>query len=154
MHLESQIVIHRDPAGVWRFLGSVENVARWDRGVARTTTVMATPGGVGTEFNTFARADSDWGKMSYRIVESGPDHCKLQLTSHDGNARFFKEGYWTFRTEPHPAGTLVKCLANFTFRLRYSFFAPLLYAKRSAIFTDLESLKRAIENEPAADPNP
>jgi len=149
MHLESQIVINREPADVWRFFCCVENVAKWDRGVVRTITTTATPGGVGTEFSTFARADSDWGKMSYRIVESGPDYCKLQLTSRDGNARFFRNGCWTSRTEPHPEGTLVKCCVDFSLQFRYLFLAPLLYVKRSAIFTDLEFLKRAIESEPA-----
>ncbi len=55
MHLESQIVIVRDPGEVWRFLGSVENIEKWDRGVARATTAKEAPGGVGTEFTTFAR---------------------------------------------------------------------------------------------------
>jgi Polyketide cyclase / dehydrase and lipid transport len=153
MHLESQIVVHRDPADVWRFLGSVENVAKWDRGVQRTTTTKAIPGGVGTEFTTFAKPNSEWGRMSYRIAESGPDYCKVELTSRDGNARFVKDGCWTFRTEPHPLGTLVKCCVDFSLRLRYFFLAPLLSGKRSALLTDLEFLKRAIEYESTANPN-
>ena len=153
MHLESQIVIHREAADVWKFLGSVENVAKWDRGVVRTTTTKVMPGGVGTEFSTFAKASSDWGKMSYRIVESGPNHAKVQLTSRDGNARYVNNGYWTFRTESHLEGTVVKCCVDFSLKLRYLFLAPLLYGKRSALLTDLEFLKRAIESEPASNPN-
>ena len=153
MHLESRIVIHRQPDEVWKFLGSVESVPKWDRGVVRATTTKATPAGVGTEFNTFARTDSDWGKMSYRVAERGPSYCKVQLTSHDGNARFVKDGCWTFRTEPHPEGTLVACCVDFSVKFRYLFLAPLLYLKRSAILTDLEFLRRAIESEPAANPN-
>jgi Polyketide cyclase / dehydrase and lipid transport. len=153
MHLESQIVIHREPSDVWKFLGSVENIATWDRGVVRTTTTKATPGGVGTAFSTFARADSDWGKMSYRIAESGPDYCKVQLTSRDGNARFVKDGCWIFRTEPHPEGTLVKCCVEFSLKLRYLFLAPLLWLSRSRMFTDLELLKRAVESESAVNSN-
>lgn len=153
MHLESQILVHREPADVWRFLDCVENVVKWDRGVVRTTITSATPVGVGTEFSTFARSDSDWGRMSYRIVDSGSDHCELQLTSRDGNARFFRNGCWTSRTEPHPEGTLIKCCVDFSLRFRYLFLAPLLYIKRFAMFADLELLKRAIESEPAADPN-
>jgi len=148
MHLESQIVIRRRPADILRFLGTVDNVVKWDRGVVRTVTTKTTPTGVGTEFSTFARADSDWGKMSYRIVASGPDYWELQLISRDGNARFFRKGCWTSRTEPHPEGTLFKCCVDFTLRYRYLFIAPFLWAKRSAISVDLELLKRAIENEP------
>jgi len=55
MHLEFQIVIHRETADIWRFLGCVENVARWDRGVVRTTITSSTAGGIGMEFSTFAR---------------------------------------------------------------------------------------------------
>jgi hypothetical protein len=151
MHLESQIVVHREPADVWRFLGSVENVTKWDRGVMRTTTTKTASGGVGTEFDTFARTDSDSGQMSYRIVESGHNYCMVQLTSRDGNARFFRDGCWTFRTEPHPKGTVVTCCVDFSLKTQYLFLAPLLYGKRSAMFTDLEFLKRAIESqEPAA----
>jgi hypothetical protein len=153
MHLESQIVIHRQPADVWAFLGSIENVAKWDRGVVRTTATKVAAEGVGTEFSTFARADSDWGKMSYRVVEASPDHCKLQLTSRDGNARIFRSGCWTFRIEAHPEGTLVRCCVDFSLRLRYLFLAPLLYGKRSAVLTDLEFLKRAIESAPDANSN-
>ena len=91
--------------------------------------------------------------MSYRIVESGPNYCKLQLTSRGGNARFFRDAYWTFRTEPHSAGTLVRCAVDFSIRFLYIFLAPLIYGKRSAIFTDLQYLKQAVENERSADPN-
>ena len=153
MHLESEIVIRRGAAAVWSFLGSVENIARWDRGVVRATNTKASPTGVGTEFNTFARGDSDWGRMSYRIVESGPDHCRVELTSRDGNARFFRSGFWTFRTEPHPEGTLVKCRVDFSLRLRFLFLAPLLWSARSEMGTDLELLKRAVESEPVVKPS-
>jgi uncharacterized protein YndB with AHSA1/START domain len=148
MHLEQSVVIKRKPEEVWNFLGSVETIARWDRGVERTsTTRRASESPVGLEFDTFAEGlGSDKGKMSYRIVDVGTDHCTVQLTNSIGNARYFKRASWTFETRPDPNGTLLICTADFVTRLRYSFLAPLLYIKRSAISIDLECLKRVIES--------
>lgn len=149
MHLESSILIGRKPEDVWRFLGSVENISAWDRGVKRTrTTQPASGNSVGLEFDTFAKGDeSDWGKMSYRVTESGTDSYRVQLTSSTGNARYFKQASWTFKSRPHPGGTTLLCSVDFVTRLRYFFLAPLLYLNRSALAIDLESLKRAIEND-------
>lgn len=126
MHLESNILIFRKPEEVWAFLGSVSNIEKWDRGVARTETTRhdsASP--VGIEFDTFAEQNgSDWGRMSYRIIGAGSDYCTVQLTSSTGNARYFKNAHWTFRTRPDPQGTLLTCTAQFALRLRYCFLAP------------------------------
>jgi hypothetical protein len=83
--------------------------------------------------------------MSYRIAESGPDYCKVQLTSHDGNA----QGWVLDLPNRAASGTLVKCCVDFSLKLRYVFLAPLLWLSRFAMFTDLELLKRAVESESA-----
>jgi hypothetical protein len=150
MHLEGHILIHRTPQQVWSFLGSVSNIEKWDRGVARTQTTTPTESQdpVGLEFDTFAGKDgTDWGRMSYRIAEIGPNSCKVELTNSDGNARFFRNASWTFKTQPDHRGTVLSCFADFTLRLRYIFLAPLLHAKKGAIGVDLESLKRTIEKD-------
>src|ERR1700761_5805983 len=106
MYLEQSIVIHRTPDEVWKFLGSVDNVAKWDRGVGRSVTTPASDGNpVGVEFDTFIEeGGSDRGKMSYRIADVEPDSCTVQLISNDGNARFFKQASWKFKTQSHPDG--------------------------------------------------
>jgi carbon monoxide dehydrogenase subunit G len=150
MYIEKSIVIERKPEVVWKFLGSVENVAMWDRGVGRTeTTYEPSESSVGLEFDTFMNASgSDKGKMSYRITDVGKASCTVELTSTTGNARFFKRASWTFKTEPDRDGTLLVCAADFAVRLRFLFLAPLLYLKRSAISIDLNCLKLAIEAIP------
>jgi hypothetical protein len=150
MYLEQFIVIKRKPEVAWKFLGSVENVARWDRGVGRTqTTHKANERSVGLEFDTFVNeGGSDKGKMSYRITDVGTSSCTVQLTSKTGNARFFKRASWTFKTEPDLDGTLLVCGVDFALRLPFFFIAPLLYLKRSAISIDLNCLKQAIEAIP------
>lgn len=148
MHLEQSILIHRTPEEVWAFLGSVTNIAKWDRGVERTRTTVATnENPVGLEFDTFAGAgESDKGKMSYRIARVGENSCTVDLTSSTGNARYFKQASWTFKTLPESEGTRLLCFVDFVTRPLYFFLAPLLYAKRSAISVDLEELKQAIEH--------
>lgn len=148
MRLVSEIAIDRSPETVWNYLQSVPNIAQWDRGVARTEmTGAVAEGGVGTEFRTFARAEGDdWGSMTYRVASVEENCCRVNLTSREGNARFFREASWTFKTRPLAQGTVLTCIADFTLRLPFLFLAPLLYLKREAITADLRSLKCAIEN--------
>ena len=147
MHLEQSIVVTKNSEEVWAFLGSVENVTKWDRGVGRTaTTRRPVEGALGLEFDTFvSTSGTDEGKMSYRIINVTKNSCTVQLTSNTGNARFFKKASWTLETRPEAGGTLLICRVDFEAKLRFSFLAPLLYINRRAIAIDLECLKQAIE---------
>ena len=156
MHLESSIVIRRPPEQVWAFLGEVSNIPRWDRGVAGVERTSPGPMGVGSEFATLASAtrhdgEPARGRMSYRIAEVDPDRqrCSVQLTSADGNARYFKQASWTFWTAAVPGGTRLSCSADFALRARYLILAPVLYLMKGAIHADLVRLKLAIEAEEA-----
>lgn len=152
MHLESNIVIRRDPEQVWNFLGDITNIAKWDRGVASTTQTSQGPMGVGTEFDTLAypgasKEDKERGRMSYRVAAADCNHCTVQLTSSTGNALYFKQAKWDFHVEPAPEGSLLICSADFTLRLRYIFLVPILFAMKSAIRRELENLKRVLEQQ-------
>ena len=154
MHLESRIVIRRQPEQVWSFLANVANIPKWDRGVAGIQRTTSEPMGVGSEFDTVAdpaaRDDAQaQGRMSYRIAEVDPDQrrCTVQLTSRDGNARFFKTAAWTFRAVAAPGGTLLTCSVDFILRLRYLILAPVFYVLKGAIHADLRQLKQVIEAE-------
>ncbi len=151
MHLESSVFVHRAPAEIWAYLRDVSNVAAWDRGVSRTESSSVTPAGVGFEFDTFAHPrgksrDGAWGKMSYRIAETDPVRgCTIQLTSSDGNARYFKSAEWLFRVEAERDGGRVFCAAVFSLKLRYLILAPVFITMKEAIRKDLEQLKKALE---------
>jgi hypothetical protein len=153
MHLESSIVIRRQPEQVWSYLSNVVNIPKWDRGVAGIQRITAEPMGLGSEFDTVAdpaaRDPQSQGRMSYRIADIDPDQhrCTVQLTSRDGNARFFKTAEWTFRTIAAPGGTLLTCSVDFILRLRYLILAPVFYLMKRAIHADLRRLKQAIEAE-------
>jgi hypothetical protein len=156
MHLESLILIRRHPEQVWRFLSEISNIPKWDRGVAAVRQISSSATGVGFEFETLADpaapgdAESQ-GRMSYRIAEVDPDQhrCAVQLKSTAGNARYFKTATWSFQVSPAPDGTLLRCSVDFVLRMRYLILAPIFYAMRGAIRTDLEQLKRVVEAEPA-----
>lgn len=115
MDLESSVYVQRNPEAVWAYLGDIANVSEWDRGVARTQQTSPVPPGVGFEFDTLAYSgpkdsDGNRGKMSYRIAEADPVRgCTVQLTSSDGNARFFKNAEWRFRIEPAAGGSGFLC---------------------------------------------
>ena len=86
--------------------------------------------------------------MSYRVTEADPVRgSTVQLTSTSGNARFFQSAEWRFRVEHAPEGACVICVANFKLRFPYLILAPIFYAMNKAIRSDLEHLKRTLEND-------
>ena len=152
MHLQSTIVIRRSPEDVGRFLSDVSNISKWDRGVAEATQHSGEPMQVGSEFETLAPTDlggnkSHRGRMGYRIAEVGKDHCRVQLTNSDGNARFFKAAEWMFRAEPSGEGTRLTCSVRFALRARYLVLAPIFWTMRGAIPRDLQQLKSVLEKD-------
>jgi hypothetical protein len=154
MRLQSTIMIFREPDKVWAFLSEASNIPKWDRGVAAVVSGPAGVTGVGSEFDTLASNDPSAsgarnGRMSYRIaaIDTKSNQCTVELTSRDGNARFFKRAAWTFRADPADGGTLVTCSVEFVLRLRWLVMAPVLYFMRGAITRDLRQLKTALETD-------
>ena len=151
MKLEETVTISRTPAEVWAYLGDVSNVSKWDRGVASTRSTSTSAPGVGFEFDTLAHRGArgyggERGKMSYRISDADPARgCTIELTNRDGNARFFKEAEWRFNVEPVAEGARVFCAAHFKLRFPYVLLAPVFYGMGKAIRSDLENLKRVLE---------
>ena len=86
MRLESKIIIHCPPEEVWKFLGDLQNIAKWDRGVASAAQTSAGQTGVGSRFDTLARGgEPETGRMSYRISETGNDRCVIELDGFEGS---------------------------------------------------------------------
>ena len=152
MRLASSIVVRKAPEEVWTFLEDITNLPKWDRGVASVRWTSLVSRGIGSEFDTLAyprRPDRpEWGRMSYRVTEwdAAARFAVVQLISTTGNARFFRTLAWLTRVEPAPEGSRVDCSVDFRLRGRYAFLAPVLFASRRALLTDLESLKQALEN--------
>jgi hypothetical protein len=156
VRLESSIAIHRPPEVVWAYLGNVSNLPKWDRGVARAVEAQQNGDeaakGEGYEFHTEAHRGSagfaaENGRMAYRVasVDAEAQRCIVDLTSRTGNARFFRRAQWVFQVTPILSGSRVTCAVEFSLRPAYFFMAPLLWLTRGAIHSDLENLKRMIE---------
>jgi hypothetical protein len=150
MKLESSIFVKRVPEVVGRYLGDLSNVAKWDRGVGDARLTADGPMKVGVEFETVGLAGArdgagTQGRMAYRLAEVKENRSVVELTSRDGNARFFRRATWEFRIEPAEGGSTVICIADFEVKRRYCFMAPVLFFMRRAIYRDLEGLKNAVE---------
>lgn len=150
MHLETRILVSRTPEEVWSYLSDYSNVPQWDRGVGSVSHNPETAPGIGFEFSTFGvdkqGTDTKRGKMSYRVNNADPvEGATVQLTSSDGNARYFKQAEWRFKVDPAAEGAWITCAVHFTLRFRYIFLAPVFSMMRGAIHRDMESLKRVLE---------
>jgi hypothetical protein len=149
MRLQAAIVVERTNEQVWRFLNDPNNLARWDRSVARVVVTSAEPSVVGSTFDTIAPArnssHNEGMRMSYRITDVVPNHqAKILLTA----SPMFAHAEWIMITDPAPNGVRIICQLDFTLRLTYSFLLPiLLLTYRSAFRRDLTYLKQAIERD-------
>ena len=154
--LKSQILIRRSPEQIARFLGDLNNVSRWDRGVSGVRVPREQDPSAGIRFETLGHPGKDGrsaerGRMAYRVAEVTPDgRCRVELTSRDGNARFFRRAEWLFHLEPAAEGTILHCAASFELRRRWLLLAPVFYFTSRAIGADLEHLRQVLESEPAA----
>ncbi|HEX7360329.1 MAG TPA: hypothetical protein VF283_07540 [Bryobacteraceae bacterium] len=154
MKLGSHIVVNKNKEEVWSFLADPQNISKWDRGVRAvepgTSTVLP---GEGFEFTTIGHDASapDHGRMAYRVGQTDPDAgCRVDLVNRDGNARYFKSAYWSFRVIGQSGigsdnRARIECLVDFSLRARYLWLAPILYFMRRAIYRDLIGLKRVLE---------
>jgi hypothetical protein len=139
MRFEQCIAINRSACDVWSFFEDLENLPRWDRGVARVE--RTSPGaGVGATFNTYAKGDR--GRMSYEVTEFEPcDHFAVVTRS-----SLFRFAEWRLRLETFEAGTKVTCILTFSLRSRYLPLAAVLWVlSDKAIRTDLIQLRDVVE---------
>ena len=155
MQLASDIVVNKGRDEVWSFLSDPQNVTKWDRGVKAVEPRKATaPLGEGFEFTTVGHdgAAPNHGRMRYRIGQMDPEAgCRVDLISHDGNARYFECASWSFSVvdQPETASnkrSRIECVVRFNLRLRYVWLVPILFFMKGAINRDLMALKRVLES--------
>ena len=142
MHFEAYVDVDRSPNAVAAFFEVPQNLARWDRSVARVESTTTAGPADGVAFDTVAPSGL---RMSYRVTEHVPGrHWTIDLVS----SRMFRTAIWGMRCDPTATGSRITCVVDFTLRPLYSFLAiPLLLTQRKALAHDLESLKAAIESE-------
>jgi hypothetical protein len=142
VRIEERVVITRDIEDLWAFFMDIQNLPRWDRGVAR---VRATSGdvGVGFTFDTFAAGDR--GRMSYEVTRLRAPY-QYEVVTRSG---FFRLASWQFTLQATAGGTAVTCVSDFSVRTRHLWLAPVLAVLGpKAIRADLAALKRVTEAAP------
>jgi hypothetical protein len=142
MKIEERIVIARDTEDLWAFFMDIQNLPKWDRGVARA---QATSGDVsaGFTFDTFAAGDR--GRMSYEVTRLRAPY-EYEVATRSGPFRLAR---WQFTLEATAGGTAVACVADVSVRARHLWLAPVLAVLGpKAIRADLAELKRVTEAAP------
>lgn len=152
MRFTSTILIRRNADEVRGFLTDPSNLPKWDRGVA----AVEVPGqtnvsGVGFEFTTvgYPGSGADKGRMTYRVTATDRDgmDCRTELTSRNGNARFFRSAEWRQVIEDAPEGSRVTFSTQFRLHFRYFLMAPVLCLfGKSALHKDLVHLRTVLES--------
>jgi hypothetical protein len=80
---------NRTPDEVWKFLGDISKIAKWDCGVGSVVeAAKGANGPIGMRFETFAPDGGGTGsrKEGYQIVQAAGDCCTVELISSTGNA--------------------------------------------------------------------
>ena len=150
MKIEERVLITRDIEDLWAFFMDIQNLPRWDRGVARVRATSSDVG-VGLTFDTFAAGDR--GRMSYEVSKLRAPY-EYEVVTRSG---FFRLASWRFTLEATADGTAVTCVSDFSVRTRHLWLAPVLAVLGpKAIRADLAKLKRVTEAAPgdAADAAP
>lgn len=146
MRLSDSVVVHKSVGEVFRFFMDPQNLARWDRGVAKVIKISEGPWGVGTTFDTISPAapGKEGLKTSYEVLRID-ENCRMDVLVTRSN--LFKTAVWQTELKPLGEATRVACSVDLSLRLRYLPLAPVLLFNRSAIRRDLSYLKAEIERQ-------
>ncbi len=146
MHLSDSFVVNRSAGEVFRFMMEPQNLARWDRSVAKVVKTSSAPVGVGTTFDTIGPAapGTEGLRTSYEAFRI---ETNRRLDVRVTRSNLFRTAVWCIQLEPLGEATRLVCTVDFTLRLRYLPLAPLLLLNKWAITRDLGYLKAEIERD-------
>src|SRR5262245_1514717 len=144
MHLSDSVVVNRSADDVFRFMTEPQNLARWDRSVAKVVKTSSGPVDVGTTFDTIGPAapGTEGLRTSYEAFRI---EVNRRLDVRVTHSNLFKTAVWRVHLEPLGEATRVVCTVDFTLRLRYLLLAPVLLLNKLAITRGLGYLKAEIE---------
>jgi hypothetical protein len=140
-HLDAGVRIDRPLDEVRAFFADPASAVRWDRSVSKV--IGASPVAVGATFTTIgpSRGGREGKRSDYRVLAIGDDESTIQLL----HSPLFKSATWTMRLAAEGAGTSVTCSMDMSTDLLRAPIGVLLKLNAKAIATDLQFLKRAIE---------
>ncbi len=140
MEMTSSIFVKGDLESAWAFLADESNAPRWDRSVARADLVSAPPLRVGSVVQTTAPSGM---KQEFRVDEISPPHVlRFSLL----RSPWFRTAQLTFKLAPIDNAVRITHEIAVAFRFPWSILFPVLALfNRRALATDLDSLRRAID---------
>jgi Polyketide cyclase / dehydrase and lipid transport len=143
-HMAADVFIDRPIGEVRAFLAEPDSIVRWDRSVSKMVSDSFAPLKVGARFATIGpfRGGREGKRSEYRVLAIDGDESKAELT----NSQLFKSAVWTMRLAAKGDGTTVECEMDMATDLLRAPVGLLLKLNKKAIATDLQFLKRAIEN--------
>jgi hypothetical protein len=143
-HFAEEVFIDRSPDQVRAFFADVNCLVLWDRSVSKVIWDSSTPFAVGARFATIgpSRGGREGKRSEYQVVAVDGDEGKVALV----NSPIFKSAIWTMRFAAKDSGTIVGCEMAMSTDLLRAPIGLLLKLNAKAIATDLQFLKRAIEN--------
>ena len=143
-HLTAEVFIDRALDQVRAFFADADSLVRWDRSVSKVISASPAPFEVGAKFATVGpfRGGREGKRSEYQVVAINGDESKVELV----NSPIFKSAVWTMRLTEKREGTIVECEMDVSTDLLRTPIGLLLKLNARAIATDLQFLKRAIEN--------
>jgi hypothetical protein len=143
-HFGEEVLIDRSLDQVRGFFADVQSLVLWDRSVSKVICTSPTPLTSGAKFTTIgpSRRSREGKRSEYQVVDINGDEAKIALV----NSPLFKSAIWIMRLVERGSGTKVACEMNLSTDLLHAPIGLLLKLNAKAIATDLQFLKRAIEN--------
>lgn len=143
-HMGAEVLIDRPVDDVRAFFADANSPVLWDRSVSKVVCASSDPFVVGARFVTIgpSRGGREGKRSEYEVVAVGEDESKVELV----NSPIFKSAVWTIRLATKGDGTNVECEMEMSTDVFRAPIGLLLKLNARAIATDLQFLKRAIED--------
>jgi hypothetical protein len=141
---DAKVLIDRPLAQVRAFFADANSPVHWDRSVSKVICASSDSFAVGAKFATIGpfRGGREGKRSEYQVIAVGDDESKIELLG----SPIFKSAVWTTRLAAKGSATNVECSMDLSTDLLHAPIALLLKLNAKAIATDLQFLKRAIEN--------
>ncbi|HTH53646.1 MAG TPA: hypothetical protein VL495_06825 [Edaphobacter sp.] len=143
-HMGAEVLIDRPVDDVRAFFADANSPVLWDRSVSKVVCASPDLFVVGAKFATIGpfRGGREGKRSEYQVVAVGEDESKVELV----NSTIFKSAVWTMRLATKGNSTNVECEMDLSTDLLRAPIGLLLKLNEKAIATDLQFLKRAIED--------
>lgn len=143
VRMSADTVVSLSPEQTWAFFNDPNNLAKWDRSVARVEVTSPPPYGVGTTLDTISpERNGQVTRSSYRISEVVPgQRTRADLI----DSAQFQRAQWTTSIEPVDTGTRIVSEIEFSPKPQYFFLTPVLWLSQNNLETDMRYLHDALE---------